>query len=129
MTDCGCDEEVLSDAQLRTLVEKSPAIDAAVAPLPQALQAKLLILQQRAGDAYAAGEWTVEGKDEKHIVPMRSRPPTAQEAQEALGQAYLALEDKKTQLKGVMDAMELTPSSRPKGWIGQMVENVKGLFR
>jgi len=122
------EEKPLSDAQLRILLENGPLLDAVSAPLSKELQARMLNLQQRAGDMYAAGEWSMaDGK--LYEMPQRSVPPTMQEAQATLGEAYLALEDKKAQLKGVMDAMGLTPSARRGGWLGQMAQNVAGWFR
>ncbi len=118
----------LNDSQLMTLIRQSPALDAIAPSLPEPLQARLLDLQKRAGDAYAAGSWRTKAGDLVEVPP-RSVPPTVEEAQSALGQAYLVQDDHKRALKGLMDDMGLTPSARRAGILAQLSDTLKGWFR
>ena len=123
--------EPLTDSQLLTLMQHGPMLDRIATRLPEQLQQQLLDIQRRAGDAYNVGDWVMEGSSGVVIHnPPVSAPPTRGELQEALGQAYLALEGERTELKTLIDALELTPYAvtgetqtgksrsgpRPSGW-------------
>lgn len=116
----------LNDKQMLALMQAGRELDDLRPALPADIQKDLLDLEQRSGNAYASGDWQSQGGT--ICTPCASARPTAEEAQNILGQAYLALEDKKTTLKNIMNEMNLTPSAS-KSWMGQMVDNVMGMFR
>lgn len=105
----------LNNEQLLALLKSSPIMDEVAMALPQAQQAKLLDLQQRAGNAYAS--------------VAQAQSPTIDDAQQVLGEAYLTLENQKSKLKDVMDAMQLTPSSKRGNWLTRAVDSIVGIWR
>lgn len=114
----------LSDQQLYTLMAGGPVLDSVSPMLPPALQARLLDIQQRAGDSYASGGWRVANTGETYFAPQPTVRPTDAEVRESLGQSYLALEENRKKLRELMDNMGLIPSfhqpsilDRVKGWL------------
>jgi len=118
----------LTDKQMWELMQHSPFLDDVAKELPQVLHHSLLNLQKRTGDTYAAGEWTDE-KGNKRNVPQNSAPPTLEETKEILGNAYILLDEKKNKLRDLMDKMEISPETKRKNFLEQMIENAKGMFR
>lgn len=114
----------LNTKQLLTLLQSAQKLDALANGLPEGQRNALISFEKRAGDAYAAGNWQLEKTGEQYSVAERSAPPTREEAQQVLGQAYLTLSTQKDALRGLMNDMGLNPSAK-QSWIGKVV----GMFR
>jgi len=119
--------QALTNDQMLSLLQSSPALDSITPSLPKDLQQQLLDLQIRAGNAYNGGYWV--GQETGNVFVNTSTPaPTREEAQQALGQAYLALQDQQTTLKNIMNDMDLTPSAQHRSPVEQLMDTVKGWF-
>ena len=118
----------LNNQQLTALLQNGPVIDSATAMLPLDMQMRLIDLQRRAADSYAAGSWAPGNGGASYAVPIRSLPVTREQAQAELGAAYLVLDNKRLAIRQVMDSMDLNPSAH-KGLVGQIVDNIQGFFR
>ena len=119
--------QALTNNQMLSLLQNSPALDSVAPSLPKDLQKQLLDLQVRAGNAYNGGYWV--GQETGNVFVNASTPaPTQEEAQQSLGQSYLALQDQQTTLKNIMNEMGLTPSARRRNPVEQFMNTVKGWF-
>ena len=118
----------LNNQQLMALLQNGPVLDSISTALPNDMQARLIDLQRRAADSYAAGSWAVPSTGASYAVPIRSLPVTREQAQAELGAAYMAIDTKRQALRHVMDEMGLNPSAQ-RGLVGQIMDNIQGLFR
>jgi hypothetical protein len=110
---------ILNDKLVRRLVQFGSDLDQIEPLLSPPLREALVDLQRNAADAYASGDWTVLATGEKISVPEASShkendtsPSLKQQAQHALGGAYLGVSDQgKSVLKTLMQDLGLSPSA------------------
>jgi hypothetical protein len=104
---------LMSDALIERLVQSGPHLDHVERQLPAPQREALVELQRTAADAYASGQWQVPATGETIRIPAPNTSPLAQQAQEALGEAYLASESQgRGMLKALMADNGLTPLAR-----------------
>lgn len=103
---------LLNDKLIERLVQSGPELDKIEPMLSPPLREALVDLQRNAADAYAAGDWKVPSTGETITVPESSSTAIiAQDAQQALGGAYLGMGDQgKSVLKTLMQDLGLNPS-------------------
>lgn len=107
-------DKVLNNHQMLTLMQHSSEFDEIAPSLSLEMQGKLLVMQRRIGDAYA-------GKGEA---------PSEAETKDTLSTAYISLNDKRKDLREIMDKMDIMPSFLNKrSFIGGIVHGVQGMFR
>lgn len=110
---------ILNDKLIKRLVQYGSELEQVEPLLSPPLREALVDLQRNAADAYASGDWTVLATGERITVPEPSSQqetdaPQAlsQQAQQALGSAYLgAADQEKTVLKSMMMEMGIGPTT------------------
>ena len=81
----------LTSDQLMVILQNSPEFDGVAGFLSGLTQDKLMAMQQRAGDLYNSGEWSVPETGEKFSNPVPPKPLEAEEVSALLGWSMMEL--------------------------------------
>lgn len=112
-------QQLLDDRQLEILLRHGPEMDRVEPLLSPELRDTLVALQRNAANRYASGTWHVAATGETLVVNAPSSPSMLQNAQYALGSAYLAVKGQgKAALRSMMELLGLTPSASERGAAG-----------
>lgn len=121
---------LLDNKQLEIILRAGPDLDRVEPQLSPALRDTLVSLQRNVADAYAAGDWQVPSTGETITVPesysrkgASASTPFYEQAQDALGNAYLSMADNsKDILKTMMQELGLTRSApNPPAKVGRLL--------
>lgn len=118
----------LNNQQLEIITTNAQAFDVLEQFLSSDLRARFIEFQKRAGDAYAAGQWTIAETREKFVVEKCSQPPTLEETQKIFEEVLTQLQTDKrhTAMQQIQTVQRLLAKTDIESIVGGIQTPMKG---